>query len=167
MTTRTAICPLDLEVGSTYEDSKATEESVFTVATIEVVGVAAKITDTEGNKFTYGGLYGHLFLVETPEVEEGPVEAPSIFDIARSQIGKSVGITISRDIPFAEVGYARSVLAAGSYSARILGIKFARGGYTVTIQVASDRERRPFRIPLGAISELSPFGAENFVAVSA
>ncbi len=64
MATRTAVCPLDLEVGNTYEDLQASEESVFTVAAVEVVGVIVKVTDTYGNKFTYGGLYGYLVLVE-------------------------------------------------------------------------------------------------------
>ena len=64
MPNSTAICPLDLEVGKSYCDDECSEESVFTVAAIEIVGVSAKITDTDGNKFIYGGLYKGLYEVQ-------------------------------------------------------------------------------------------------------
>ena len=52
------ICPLELETDETYIDK--TDGEIFTVAAVEVVGVSAKITTTDGKTFTIGGLYGGL-----------------------------------------------------------------------------------------------------------
>lgn len=54
-------CPLDLQAGITYMDTA--DGWTFTVASCDADGPVARITNTDGLRFVYGGLYRGLHRV--------------------------------------------------------------------------------------------------------